>query len=313
MGKFVLPIGLMPIYPRWTFDPPSLVQLVAVPLMAIFVLGLWMKRKGWGRHVLFGFGFFLINLLPVAGLVEMSWMDLSWVADHFVYLPMIGLVGLAIAGLEFLHAQLQACFRPYLMGMAAVALAWMALGSHSYARNFVDQETLWTYAIKQNPEASRAYYSLSSVLFKQGRLSEALEPALQSVRLNPEDANAGLNLGEILAESGHLAEAREQFERVERMYPRNANAYGSLGIILIKTGQTADAIKQIETALQLDPDLPEAHNSLGVAFANTGRIPEAIEQFKAALQINPNYASARNNLARMEALEKTIPNSIHPH
>src|ERR1019366_4439778 len=56
------------------------------------------RRSGWGRHALLGFGFFLLNLLPALGFARMTFMNISWVADHFVYLPMIGMIGLFVLG-----------------------------------------------------------------------------------------------------------------------------------------------------------------------------------------------------------------------
>jgi protein O-mannosyl-transferase len=100
LGKFLRPSPLMPIYPRWPLDPPSWPQLVTLPLLILIFLGLWMRRRGWGRHALLGFGFFVLNLLPVLGLVDMTYLTFSWVADHFVYLSIIGLIGVVVAGLE---------------------------------------------------------------------------------------------------------------------------------------------------------------------------------------------------------------------
>ena len=89
-------MDLLPIYPRWGLDLPSILQVLALPTLVAFLLALWTWRGEWGGHALFGFGFFLLNLLPVLGLLKMNYMVNSWVADHFVYLPMIGLVGLTV-------------------------------------------------------------------------------------------------------------------------------------------------------------------------------------------------------------------------
>ncbi|HEY4798393.1 MAG TPA: hypothetical protein VII99_04870, partial [Bacteroidia bacterium] len=72
LGKFIFPATLMPIYPRWNLDTPSFLQVMALPTLVVLLFGFWTQRKGWGRHVLFGFGFFLLNLLPVLGLVRMK-------------------------------------------------------------------------------------------------------------------------------------------------------------------------------------------------------------------------------------------------
>jgi hypothetical protein len=111
LGKFILPIDLLPIYPRWTLDPPSLLEVLTLPALAALLWALWSQRRGWGRHALFGFGFFLLNLLPVLGLVRMVYLSITWVADHMVYVPMIGLIGLFAAAWGELGERMPASFR----------------------------------------------------------------------------------------------------------------------------------------------------------------------------------------------------------
>ena len=72
LGKFIFPVDLLPIYPRWNLEPPSLSRLLTLPLLALTLAALWTKRATWGRHALLGVGFFLINLLPVIGLCRMT-------------------------------------------------------------------------------------------------------------------------------------------------------------------------------------------------------------------------------------------------
>jgi hypothetical protein len=150
IGKFILPVDLVPIYPRWNLNPPSLSRLLTLPLLALTLAALWTKRKTWGRHALFGVGFFLINLLPVIGLCRMTWMNVSWVADHLVYIPMIGLIGCAVAGLEVAHRNLSPAARPWLFAAITALIILMARESHWYAGMFVDLKTLRTLTVQRD-------------------------------------------------------------------------------------------------------------------------------------------------------------------
>jgi hypothetical protein len=72
---------------------------------------------------------FLVNLLPVLGLVKMRYLYISWVADHFAYLPMIGLIGLIVVGLKQLHER----FSSFGIGTISIAvmvglLSWDSQG-----------------------------------------------------------------------------------------------------------------------------------------------------------------------------------------
>ena len=275
ISKFILPVNLLPIYPRWTLDPPSFLQALALPALAVLLFGLWTRRGGWGRHALFGFGFFLLNLLPVLGLVKMKYMGISLVADHLVYVPMIGLVGLIVAGLEQLHERPSSF--PHLLGIETVSIftviCLLLWESHAYARLFNNSETLWAYTLQYNPLALHAHN----------------------------------NLGDFFARTGRLSEAIVQFEQALKLKPDSAKAHYNLGTAFERTGRMSEAIEQFEQALKIKPDYAEAYNNLGTVLFQKGRVSEAIEQFEQALKIKPDYAVAYYNLASAQAILKSNP------
>ena len=309
LDKFILPINLLPIYPRWTLDLPSFLQVLALPALAVLLFGLWTQREGWGRHALFGFGFFLLNLLPVLGLVNMRYFNISWVADHLVYLPMIGLVGLVVVGSEQLHERLSPSRYLFAFGAISIVtvielLLWQ---SHNYARQFNNAVTLWSYTVQYNPRAWLAHNNLGDALMHRERMSEAIEQFEQALKIKPDSADVHNNLAIALAQKGRVSEAIEQFEQALKIKPDNGYAHNNLGTVLIMAGRMWEAIGQLEQALKIKPDYAEAHNNLGEAFARTGRVSEAIGQFQQALKIKPDYAVARDNLVKAQALLKSSP------
>ncbi|MCE0483588.1 MAG: hypothetical protein LV479_05045 [Methylacidiphilales bacterium] len=148
LGKFITPVDQMLIYPRWNLHPPSLLRIATLPLVAVMLVALWAGRKTWGRHALLGIGFFLINLFPIIGLMQMNWMNVSWVADHLAYIPIIGLIGLVVAGVEQASRMRPGC-RPILVAAIVAVIIPLALKSHWYAGQFVDLKTLRTTKIHQ--------------------------------------------------------------------------------------------------------------------------------------------------------------------
>jgi hypothetical protein len=240
LGKFLRPSQLMPIYPRWPLDPPSWPQLLTLPLLVLVFLGLWTQRRGWGRHVLLGFGFFVLNLLPVLGLVDMTYLIFSWVADHFVYLPIIGLIGLVVAGLEAVASKITPLPRLILIGTIAVAACLLAWKAHRYAGLFAQGEKLWAYTL----------------------------------RLNPTAWAADNNLGYVLLQSGRVGEAEKQFEIALRLNPLSANAHNNRGVVCLQTGRYAEAVDEFETALRLNPYLAEARDNLDLARAKIEKAKE---------------------------------------
>jgi protein O-mannosyl-transferase len=337
LGKFILPVALLPIYPRWTQDPSSFLQVLTVPALAVFLLGCWTQREGWGRHVLFGFGFFLLNLLPVLGLVKMQYLSITWVADHLVYLPMVGLIGLVAAGAELAYRKVPAPVRFCGGGAIAIAMVGLVWESHAYASLFVDQETLWTYTLQHNPMAApadtnlgivylqkgevgaaierfeealkinrddaEAHYNLGLAWAKMGRLAVAIEQYEEALRIKPDYAKAHYNLGNALMKLGRTAEAMDQYEQALKINPNYAGAYNNLGAALLQAGRASEAAEQYERALEIEPGLVDAHFNLGTALMQAGRRSEAVVQFEQVLQMNPDDAEARANLSKLQTVQ----------
>jgi Flp pilus assembly protein TadD len=302
-------VGLLPIYPKWTVDPSSPVQFLPWLVLGGVIYWLWTKRQGWGRHALLGLGFFIINLAPCPGFIPDPTTDMAftWVMDHFLYLPIIGLIGLVVAALGRMENQLSPPFRFYGMGLLAVVLMLLTFASHSYAKLFINEETLWTYELRYNPAAYPAHNNLGLALARKGRLSEAMAQFAQALQIKADDAEAHNNLGLALFQTGRPSEATKQYEQALQINPDYADARYNLANALLQAGHFPEAIEQYRQALRINPDYVGAHNNLGVALYRTGRLSEAVDQLEQVVRLRPNDVSARNNLEHLQALQKTAP------
>ena len=145
LWKFVWPAGLLPIYPRWELNPPSALQLLPGLLWVVLLRWLWTKRSGWGRHALFGLGFFALNLLPVSGFLPMAYLRISRVADHLAYLPMLGAIGMATGALGWAWQAVGVIsrgpgFRLIFSGAVAAGALLLVCRSRAYAQYFRSQQ-----------------------------------------------------------------------------------------------------------------------------------------------------------------------------
>jgi len=340
LARFFLPLDVMLVYPQWRVNPHVLNEYMPWLIFGGGAWWLWKKRRTWGRHVLLGLGFFLLNLAPFLGFVPVSYMSFTWAMDHLLYLPMIGLIGLIIAGMSDFQRRFPTD-RPYLMGAAAIMVALMALESRAFANLFVNEETLWTYVLQRNPHVWLAYHDLGCNLMDQKRYAEALphfEKVVQmnpnfadghynlgialgklnrreeagqqyqtALRINPWDEKSYINLADILFQEGHAAEAIQLYRQALALVPNLALVHYNLGNALMHSGQLPEAIQELKTAVTLAPGLAQAHENLGVALAQSGDISSAIGQFQVAIQINPSYVAAHNNLGLAFAQTGRMP------
>lgn len=317
----VFPFGLMPIYPRWEVIPAKPLQFIAWPAVAVVFFLLWTQRRTWGKHALFGLGFFLINLVPVLGFVTMSYMRITWVADHFLYIPVIGIIGLATAVVGYLYNDwADAHVKKWLLAGGLAVFAVLTIYSHSFAGIFEGEETMWKYNLARNPDAWQAHSRLGKTMLEKAdqnamrKMQEANDAAFyhigESVRLRPDLAETHNNYGAMMEKRGNYEEALRQLRMaVERA--QDINIYKiNLGGLLVRMKRYEEAAEVYQTLLKIEPNNPAFLCNYGVTLYFIGRNDEAIACFKRALEINPNLQDARQNLE--QALQKKAGASAPP-
>jgi tetratricopeptide (TPR) repeat protein len=308
--KFAWPFGLMPQYPRWVLVPPSVAQFWPWLVLGGLAGWLWTRREmGWARGAIFGLGFYAINLVPVLGFVPMSYLRISWVADHFAYLPMLGLIGLVVGGVGLVAERLKPARRGAIGPLAAagaVLLGSLGISSRGYAAIFGNAAAYWTYSLEKNPGDWLAHNEYGLVLLDANRVPEAMGEFEAALRIRPDYAEADVNLGNALALSGRPDEAAAHLRDAIRLNPRLSAPHSSLGNLLLDSGQLEPAIAEFEEAIRIRPDVAEVHNNLGKALALSGRVPEAVREFTEAIRLEPGYAVAHRNLGvALQSLGRT--------
>jgi hypothetical protein len=227
-SKCFFPAALSPIYPQWAIDPPTLVQFLPWPILAGVIGWLWTQRASWGRHALLGLGFFLINLALFTGVRTIAFMRVTWVMDHIIYLPILGLLGLVVAALGQWQTRLTPLGRRWAMGGIAAVAVLLTFVSHRDAKTYLSSETLWIHAIKENPNAWPAYNNLGNALATDGRFGEAKTQYEAALQLNPDYPEAHNNLGIIYARMGRVSDAADQFEDALKLCPGLVSAQNNL-------------------------------------------------------------------------------------
>ncbi|MGD1020993.1 MAG: tetratricopeptide repeat protein, partial [Verrucomicrobiia bacterium] len=333
IGKLLWPVNLCFVYPRWQPDAGSWREWL-YPVAAVGALiGLWLARRWMGRGPVTAAFFFVGTLFPLLGFFNAYGMRYSFVWDHWVYLPSLGLIALAAALATRAAVVLRA---PRVFhGVAAVVL--VVLGTLTWRQTHVYQnlETLWRDTLAKNPQCWMAHGNLGTLLLQEGKVSDAIGQFEQAVQIKPDDAEAHNNLGGVLLQMGRpgeafvhaeqairiqpdlegahvnlgnallqlgkIHEAISQYEEALRIRPDFAEAHYNLANALLRVRNVTDAITHYQQALRIKPDYAEAHCNLGVALAEAGRLPEAIEHVQRALRIRPDYAPAQIALARLQA------------
>ena len=293
-AKVVWPANLMFTYPRWKLDPGEWWQWLFPLGVLVVAIGLVPLARRF-RGPLAGFLIFAGTLVPVLGFLNVYPFRYSWVADHFQYLAMLGLIVPAAAG--FMSAPIP---RRDTIGIAILivlgVLTWRQAGIYRNA------ETLYRTTLERNPDAYMAHNNYGNFLLGQGRVQDAIAEFKAALRIEPNNSETHDNLGNALSQMpGRLPEAIAEYQAALGINPGDPEIHNNLGSALMNVpGRIADGVAEFQTAVRLRPWYVEAHVNLGNALLELpGHRAEAIVEFETALQLQPGYPPALAALRRL--------------
>lgn len=307
--KTFWPSRLAVFYP-YPVDMPVW-QPILAGLAILGISGLVWAARRTRPYLAVGWGWYVVTLLPVIGLVQVGSQAR---ADRYIYVPMVGLLLMLAWGAADLPQRLPRV-RMAIAGVAVAVCACCVPLTFAQAQYWKNSETLFQHALSVTTGNSLAEHNLGSYLLNApGRLPDAIAHLQAALRITPDSASIHSDLGTALAKSGLPAEAIPEYQAALRLNPDSAIIHNNLGSALQETGRTTEAIAEYQFALRLDPeyadarrnlanalrapapDSAEAHYGLGVDLSNAGRLTAAIAEFEAALRLRPEYAEAQNNL-----------------
>lgn len=294
--KLILPLHLAPDYGR---NPPVFLHSTArywtwiVPTIVAWLLWRSRRRAPWlGVAGLI----FVAALLPVLGFTPFDFQYYSTVADHYLYLAMLGpALALAMALVVVHKRWMTATVVLILIALAgrssAQALYWRstpALFEHTLAINpdsGVSHERLGAYYHQLGNEALKAeadYRRAAVALAARGNANEASQAAAE-------------------ADSSHahamalLDKAGDEYKAVMAMSPRWPSPHLNLARVLSHQKRWDEAMAQLKIVADDLPMTPVALRTVrdltwfnrGVVDYEQGRFAEAVEDFRRFGNVEP--------------------------
>jgi tetratricopeptide (TPR) repeat protein len=298
LGQMVWPAKLAVFYPYPVNGAPQFKVALSLVLLVAISMGCFIFRRRC-RYLLVGWLWYLGMLVPMIGIIQAGKFLR---ADHYTYLPQIGLYIL----LTWMVVELAAGWRNrrWLLGSGAMIILGVLIAcartQTTYWRN---SETLWTHALACTTDNIIAHNNLGDAFFRQGRMDEAVSQYQQTLAIKPDNAEANYDLGIVYFQQGRLDEALAQFQKTLAIKPsytdehyNYADIYNNLGNVFLRQGRMDEAVAQFQMALAINPKDANTHYNLGNAFRRQGGVNEAIAEFEKALAIKPQFAEAHYNL-----------------
>jgi tetratricopeptide (TPR) repeat protein len=328
--QFAWPARLAVFYP---FPPniPAWEWIAAVVALAVItILAL--------RSASFAVGWFwyLGTLAPVIGLVKIG---LQSHADHYTYIPLIGLSIAFAWGARALVKRYRWLTIPIAIWACAICAAtflqvatWRnstTLFEHALAvtdGNYIAHNNLgvalrragrrpdalvhFQEALKLRPQFPEVQTNIGEALLVAGRLDDAIPHIEEALRLDPHLAEAHINLGSVRNKQGRPDLAESEYRAALELKPSSAAAHDGLAVVLTETNRPEEALKYALAAIALDPDDADSHYNLGRLYGLTGRPDQAIEQFRETLRLEPSNAEAHFNLGTAYAQKDQMKEAV---
>lgn len=281
----VWPSGLAADYSGWppvTAWGPAL--LPGALIVALFCASVWgfarRAAAGWVGLTVFAVLAPSSSVIPITG---------EWLAEHRMYLPLAGLVALAVAGAARLLQRLPAAQRGLVTAALLVLLAVpLARATAGRCAVWSDAEGLWSDVLTIYPENARAHDSLAALRLQEGRYAEALASAREAKRLDPDLYTVDYNLATILLMQGDARAALPHFVDAAPHVAGDYRFHANYGAALGQAGRREDAIRELRSAVAIAPDYAQAHRNLALLLLQGGEAKASLPHLRRVLQLAPD-------------------------
>jgi Flp pilus assembly protein TadD len=304
------PVRLSPLYELPAkVDPRAWRFLGPIVGLAVVTILLWLLRKRWPAG-LTAWTYSALMLLPISGVVH-SGFQLAH--DRYSYLSGLGLALLGGGATSWILAAAEAkrvsrWVLAAALGVAALVVMALGVGSWQQSRIWRDSETLWRWALEVDPRCAVCANNLAAVILNSGsrtaaQMGEAEALARLAIALKPAYDSSYNTLGTILASRHEDLGAEAAFQHAMRLAPDRIVSTANLGALYARNGRYAEALPLLRNAWARDPENRGLRANLGFALrdqgavqARAGRLVEAVALFREAARVIPDDADLHRNL-----------------
>lgn len=320
VGKLFWPENLTIYYPHSQFLYTPLFFALSFSLLLSITVFAFKVRKNL-PFLLAGWLWFLVNLIPVIGILPQSSRNI--IADRYTYTSHIALLFAIVWSVDYFSKK-NYVFKYIAIFTGILLSIIMTYQSVIQTRYWKNSITLFEHALQITKNNDVAHSSLCVSYYRTGDFKTALGHCNKAIQImpdnplylvnknklvsymnnydlntlielhkkDPDNADIEYKLAILLARKGKIQEAEKHFRNAIDLKPDFSQVYADYAVTLIQQEKYDEAIENLEKSISIDPDNTHALYHLSVAYLNTGRKEEAITQLNEVLRINPNFQPA---------------------
>jgi tetratricopeptide (TPR) repeat protein len=290
--KVVVPYPLSSLHPF----PPELTPMYYATTLASIALVAFLAIKVRNRNVLFGFAFYLVNLILVLQLISIG---NAVVAERYTYVPYIGIF--FMLAIE-IYAAIQGKWsklKPVILGVAGIWIVALAFLTWKRIPVWKDSQTLWENVLSQYPKSPRAWTNKGLDLYDQKQYPVVVEHLTKALEADPNYADALEWRTRAYLQTQQKELALADATKFHKLFPQKEAAQFVLARAYEGNKMPQEAIAMYNLLIAAYPKKTEYLNNRGVInFNSVKNYTAAKADFEAAIQLSPTNGSYYLNLSR---------------
>jgi tetratricopeptide (TPR) repeat protein len=250
------------------------------------VIAAWVYRKSWPLAS-YGFLVFLLLLSPTSSVVPI----LDVMAEHRMYLPMLGLILICIDVLRRATTS-QATWT------AIAVLAICSVLTFQRSRVWSDPLLLWADAAEKSPNKQRPRVSVAATYHDRQQCAVAAEHFEIASKL--EKPTEILLLDWALNDEclGRFEDGVKKLLQANSIRP-TATLQANAAMLYGEAGKWSEALEMLAMAEKTDPRFPYTYAYRGDYFEVQGDYASAAAEYRKAIAVAPWMQKAKDGLARV--------------
>ncbi len=279
---------------------PGFVEVACIVLLIAICISIFLFRKRF-PHASLGTAWVIIALLPVSNIVP----TMQYLAERFLYLPMVGFAIFAASGLDDVRKRHHQSAM-ILFVLIAMTYAFLSVDRVSIWKNNL---TLFSQTVLDTPEqALRPRKNKLVALIEYGMYEEAVPLAKTlcaralaegSGTTSRNQAIYARSLGFAMLMLEQKEEGLRWLAKAKSLDPSYFQPYLDLGVVAGNDNQHDVALHLFMKAVALDPSNPTPHFNLAVGFEKLNRLEEAEQAYRKALRLGSKTPNIHEALAAL--------------
>jgi len=312
--KSVAPIFLSSFYPYPNLSMPSLPFIFYVaPFIAILLvcLPLYLSYKAgnnYFRIIVFGLGFYLINLVFVLQFVSVGRTIMS---ERYSYVSYFGLLFILVY-FAFVLLHKKPAFKTTAQLVLVSLTLVFAVVCNARVRVWHSTETLWRDVAEKYPlRVGEAYESLGNYYAASGEIDSAYNNYKILTSIYYKDPYVFDRFGNMCLQKQDNNEAIQAYSKALALDSNYFFALMDRANLYSHMGNFNFALSDYKRALSINPNDEKLLLNIGATELNTGDVNSAIADFNHALTLNPNNATVLYVLYLAYVKTKDYTNALY--